>query len=138
MKMPPKNKRNNSGFSFLEVLAALLIIIILIMPLYFQSYQSANAQLINQDLYEANLIAKNKIELLRNHYENNGRLISRDIMDTFVHGIEESFNWFIEWELISQGTNTGLYLITVTCFKEEENHTNITTSLTTMLIGELK
>jgi prepilin-type N-terminal cleavage/methylation domain-containing protein len=131
------HKKANKGFTLLEVLASMLIMMILIVPLYFQLGQGLASQEAQDEVFRLALLAKRHIELLRSEYAANNRLISRETILQAGAGQTEEFHWQVEWQLLAAGATRGLYQVLVTYYLPGEQVIAAQVQLTTRLMGEL-
>jgi|GEM_PF-3810981 prepilin-type N-terminal cleavage/methylation domain-containing protein len=127
----------NKGFTLLEVLASMLIVMILIVPLYFQLGQGLVSQEAQDGQFRLTLLAKRHVELFRNEYEANNRLISRETILQSGEGQTGEFHWQVEWNLLTAGSNRGLYQVVVRYYQLGQQDMAAQVQLTTRLMGEL-
>jgi prepilin-type N-terminal cleavage/methylation domain-containing protein len=130
-------EKENKGFTLLEVLASMLIMMILIVPLYFQLGRGLASQEAQDELFRLTLLAKRHVELLRSEYEANNRLISRETIFQLGEGQTGEFHWQVEWELLSAGSSRGLYQVVVRYYQLGQQDITAQVQLTTRLMGEL-
>ncbi|MGF7185844.1 type II secretory pathway pseudopilin PulG [Desulfitispora alkaliphila] len=122
------------GYTFLEVLASVTILLLLIQVLFYPlDYITRTDE--NAKKSQALYIAQEQIEMLRAEYHRSEYILGANAMHNsdFLWGEEDELRWEGQWELVKSGVSTGVYKYKVIVIDKETDKKLL--SLETKFVG---